>query len=331
MVLGLGKSKEALTTILLDGQLNILSRGKHTFGKDNNDDFHQAFLSNSGRLYLTTYAATGSRNYSDELYVFTLSADGKTLNQKALPLKGAYLSGLYSKLNLNSDELYSAAFYSDRKSGNLLGILYSVFNPESGFFATVKKIPFNEDLLNGADVKNKKKAFNDFQVRKLILKNDGGFLLLAENAYVTSRSNYAPGYGYYSWYYYNAPYANSTVTEYHFGDILAVNFDGEGNVVWHDFIRKNQYSQDDDGMFSSFALLNTGGSLGFLFNNFSARKSILNLATLDPQGELKISVLNTGNRPNADWLPRSAQQTAAKELIVPVLNRNKLFFARLAF
>jgi len=330
MILGWGSKNNAFSTILLDNQLNVLARSTQKLKKDNNQSFHQSLLTNSGDLYLTTFLEKGSKGYSDEMSVFLLSADAKSLKQTALPLKDVYLSGLFSKVNLNNSELYSAAYYSDKKNGNLLGLMYAVFNPENNSFSIYKKIPFDAELKNAAEGKNKKKVFNNFEVRQIILKNDGGFLLTSENAYITTRSSYPTGYGFYSSYYY-APFGNSSIREFIYGDILSMDFDAQGNRLWYSFIRKEQYSQEDNGIFSSYAFMNSGAQIAFLFNNYSSRNSMLNIGVIDQTGKAEISRLNTGDIKTGDWIPRYAKQTDIKEWVIPILNGNNLSFVRLAF
>ena len=331
MILGWGNKNATFSTILLDKDLNILARGNQNLKKDNNQSFHQSLLLNSGVLYLTTFLEKGAKGYSDEMSVFVLSPDGKQLKQTPFPLKDVYLSGLFSKVNFSNDELYSAAFYSDKKNGNLLGLAYAVFNLENNSFSIVKKIPFDEALTEATDAKNKRKVFNNFEVRQIIIKNNGGFIVDAENAYVTTRSNYPTGYGYYSSYYYNSPFGNTSVREYIYGDILTMSFDGQGNRSWFTFIRKNQYSQEDDGLFSSYAFMNSGGNLGFLFNNFSSRNSALNIAIVDPSGKLEVSKLENSIGISGDWIPKEGKQTDLKEWVIPILRGNNLSFVRLVF
>lgn len=318
------------STVLLDDQMKVLSRSNQNFEKGGNQNFHQSLLTNSGELLLTTFSESGSKGYSEEMSVFTLSPDSKTLKKKTWHLQDQYLSGLYSKLNIQNNQLYSAAFYSTGKSGNLEGIVYSVFDPATQQFSIEKTIPFDEKIKNSAQGKNKKRVFNDYAIKQIILKNDGGFLVISENSFVTIRSSYPTGYGFYSSYYYT-PYGNNTIREYIFGDILALNFDAEGNRLWYSFIRKDQYSQEDNGTFSSFALMNSGSDIGFLYNNFTSRNSYLTFAVLNPEGKVDFTKLNVGEFKIGDWIPRAAKQTDLKEWVIPVLRGNSLAFVRLSF
>lgn len=328
MIYGLGK--KGLSATLIDNQLNILHHERHNISSLGSENIHQAILDNNGQFYFSIAAESGNKDYAADFHLYQLSADGHNVAQKMLPANQQYYSGLYSKINRANGQIYSAGFYSGHKNGNLEGVIYFTYDPETQDFSSIKRIPFSQEVLNDADARNKKKAFNDEQVRNLIVKNDGGFLLISEDAYVNSRTEMTPGWGYYSWYY--APvYPDRTIYEYHYGDVLVMDFDGQGTIQWHQFIRKDQYSQDDNGIFSSYAFLNSGSSLVFLYNDFNNRSNNVKVAALDAGGQLQMQTLNTGNIGNADWQPRKAVQVDKTTWVIPILNRNNLFFAKIAF
>ena len=161
------------------------------------------------------------------------------------------------------------------------------------------------------------------------MKNDGGFILIAERYYVTTRNSYyGPGFGYYSAYY--GAFNNPTIREYNYGDILALSYNDNGALEWKNFIRKDQYSQEDGGMFSSYGMVNSGASLVFLYNDYNSSASSLQLAALDIEGNLQMSKMDDGGM-KADWIPRSGKQTDAREIVVPMLRKNNISFVKVNF
>jgi hypothetical protein len=222
--------------------------------------------------------------------------------------------------------IYIGGFYSAKKNGSYEGVLYTYYNLKTGTYESTRLIPFDEGLINSTGERNKKLAFNDYMVRNLIVKNDGGFVLIAEDFFISSRNTYSPGFGYYSFYY---PTMSSSVREYHYNDIMALSYDAEGQRQWKAFVRKDQYSQEDGGIFSSYALVNTGGTLGFLFNDFNSARSRIQLAVLDGDGKIAMQALSSGEE--ADWLPRSAKQVASREIVVPCLHKRRICFAKIVF
>ncbi len=112
---------------------------------------------------------------------------------------------------------------------------------------------------------------------------------------------------------------------------MALSYNKEGERQWSAFIPKMQYSQEDGGVFSSYALLNTGGSLAFLFNDFNSRESRIQLATLDPTGKTDTHTFAPEGKDNPDWIPKSGKQVAARVLIVPCFHKKQICFAKVVF
>lgn len=331
-VFGVGNKKDkktAVNMVLLDSDLRVLGKSHPYLPGDGDFIQGQALLGNDGTLYLSSYSG-GGQDYAGDALVFKLDVQAQEFKSISLPLGTNRISGMYIRLDDSRSELYLGAFFSEKKSGNLDGIVYGLYSMTSDTFSLFKLIPFDDQLRNASSDRNKKKAFNDYDVRNIIVKNDGGFILVAENYYVTTRtSNYGTGYGYYSWY--NNGYPSSSTREYHYGDIMTLDYNINGERQWQNFIRKEQYSQEDEGLFSSYVMLNSGATLVFLFNDFSASKSALNLAALGVDGELQLKKMSTGRTEGADWLPRAGKQTDLRELLIPVLRKNSLGFARVVF
>lgn len=295
---------------------------------DDNVSYGVGLVANDGTFFMPVYTAVGGRGYADRIWLMSLAPDAGGQQISELNMDGLYASGTYMELDNNTNRIYIGGFYSDKKNGNLYGVLYTYYDVVQGTFVNKKTIPFTESMANATGYRNKSKAFNDFRAKQLIIKNDGGFVLIAENFYITTRNGYNPGFGYYSWYYQSV---STSIREYHYEDILALSYDGNGNNEWCKFIRKNQYSQEDGGIFSSYALVNAGGALGFLFNDFNSSRSRLELATIDGAGTVDHHSINTLGNKDPDWLPRSGMQVGAKEMIVPCLRKQQICFAKVVF
>lgn len=310
----------------LDNQLTVLSKCHTSYTLDNDAEVGEGLLHNDGTFYLPAYTPTGGRNYADQLMLLVLPQAERKFTAKELPLSLKYAAGTYMKLDVNNDKIYIAGFYADKKNSLYEGVLYSYYNIKTGSYEPLKLMPFGDNVQEEA---KKKKAYSDFMVRNLIVKNDGGFVLIAEDYFVSTRNSYSPGMGYYSFYY---PTMGASVREYNYRDIMVMSYDGEGNRQWRSFIRKDQYSQEDGGMFSSFAMVNTGGALGFLFNDFNSSRSRVQLASVEGDGKILMQALTTNQgNDDADWMPRQAKQVSAREIIIPCLRKRQICFAKVVF
>jgi hypothetical protein len=320
-----------ISHILLDDNLTVLQRSNAGYAGENSLAAEPALLDNNGNLYLPVTTNTGSRDYADGIWLLMLAKGSGKLADTELPLGNNYGSGLYFKMDNVSRRIYAGGFYSQKKAGNYDGILFAYFNADSGNAPTVRRIPLEDRLREATGERSKRRAFNDYQTRQLIIRNDGGFVLIAEDYYMSVRAGGGVGpYGYYNSYY--SPFMGAqNIREYHYGDILALSYNAEGVREWSSFIRKDQYSQEDGGVFSSYSFINTGGSLGFLYNNYDSRRSRITLAVVDAEGRIDTHALDAGAAQDPDWIPRAGRQVSARELVVPCMRRRQICFAKVVF
>lgn len=318
----------SMKVILVNDKLVIQSEEEYEYNTENRSEFGEGVVLNSGKFYLPVYTTIGNRDFADRVWLLSVRPGNKELSAIEMELSGMYASGTYMETDKSGATIFLGGFYSDKRNGNFEGVIFTSFKTDEDVFAEVKQIPFSQQLRSRTGEKNTRRALNDYRVKKLVIKNDGGFVLIAEEFFVFTRSSYSPGFGYYSWYY---PTMTNTIREYNYNDILCISYDANGQVEWSRFIPKNQFSQEDRGLFSSFEIINTGGSLGFLYNDFNQNWSRVQLASLDISGKLERHPLAAANSDNPDWLPRYGKQIAANEYMVPCLKRNKICFAKVVF
>ncbi len=333
-----------LSHTLLDDELKIVERGETSWEAENDAGLRAALLDNQGNFYVPVFTTTGSRDYADGIWLLQVPKGHSPQRRSIeLPLNNKFASGMYFRLDNQSSKLYSAGFFSERKAGNYDGILFARFdisdgnlslppaNPaDSASTPSLRRIPLDERLRASVGGRSSRSAFNDFQTRQLIIRNDGGFVLLAEDYFMSVRAGGVGPYGYYTSYY--SPFVGAqNIREFHYGDILALSYNLAGQREWNSIIRKEQYSQEDAGVFSSYTFVNTGGALGFLYNDFDSRRSRITLAVINADGQIDTHHLDAGGAADPDWLPRAGKQVSARELIVPCLRKRQICFAKVVF
>jgi hypothetical protein len=195
---------------------------------------------------------------------------------------------------------------------------------------------------------NEKMAFNDYFIKKIVPKKDGGYLLISEVEYTTTRGtsysrsdylygpmtpsdfNYSPYYNPYSPYSPYYRYGSGQATRYNAENIMVLSFDKNNNMEWSNVIPKTQY--DDDGMnLISYQSMNTGGELHFLYNQVDKRTMLLMDQSISSDG--KITRLPTFHNLDKGYtfLPRLAKQVASNQIVIPCQYRNYLCFAKIDF
>jgi hypothetical protein len=192
-------------------------------------------------------------------------------------------------------------------------------------------------------------ALNDFFIRNVIVKKDGGFLITAEDFSTQTTSNslnswnrwdYLNNYYYspYSSYYYN-PYSgyyrpfNSfgrQNTRYYYSNILLLSADKTGKIEWHKVIHKEQFDDDNDN-FLSFSTMNKGGELHFLFNDDKNRNQIIANQSLSPSGQITRNPTLKSQERGYQFMTRLSKQVGASQLIVPCIYNGHVCFAKIDF
>jgi hypothetical protein len=312
----------------LDDNAALVKRSHASFKADNGVEHGEVNVSNEGTVYMAGFTPDGAMNYADQYWILSLAPGANKFEPKELQLENKYAASGYMKIDNANGRIYFGGFYSMRKNGSYSGILFAAYDIAASQYIAKKFLPLESDLAGNNSSRRRNRSFDNYQPRQLIVKNDGGFVLISEIAFVTTRSNFAPGLGYYSYY---TPYMSSMVHEYHYDDIMGLSYNKDGEREWSAFIPKEQYSQEDGGVFSSYALLNTGGSLAFLFNDFNSAHSRIQLATLDADGKTDIRSFIAEGNDYPDWLPRSGKQVASRVLIVPCFHKKQICFARVTF
>ena len=244
------------------------------------------------------------------------------------------------KIPMSEYLTYDVHFVFDNLNRNLLAAgLYSESNRghSDGFFFL--KIPHNDpnsytkvfeeftdkfltDVL-GKD-KKRNKGIADASIQEIVLRKDGGILIVGEENRHTER-NMSTARSYVS----GSSVRN--VVDYFYEDIFLVSIHPDGEVHWNTILHKKQYSQNDDAMFSSFFLLKTPSNLRFLFNDEIKYENTVSEYVVNGIGNFdRNSILSTEDQ-KLRLRFRDAIQVAANELIVPSENRNKLKLIKVTF
>lgn len=283
----------------------------------------QFLLSNKGTLFFTSHLPAQKDVRSDFADIYIVDFKEDKFTRHPVPLNGTWIEQLYVQADQETDAVDYTAFYAAGKKNNTEGVIYGKVFMEEDKAPTFKQNKFSAAFLARVSTRSKKKIFENFDIRNVIVKRDGGILVVAENYYITTRTS-VPAAGFYSSYYGMSP--SRVITEYNYGDILMINFDAGGNMLWDNIIRKSQYSQEDQGLFSSYAFMNTGKYLVFVYNDYTYNKNSLTVAAVDNQGQTNYKHVKISDKPY-DWVPKYALQTSSLSLLIPCFRSNTITFA----
>ncbi len=342
-----------LTTCLFNKELKLEKKSRIGINMPQKNDFLSEFtLDNDGDLVCIRASGTSANDNINKVSLITKPAlyDAFTIND--LKLTGIFLDDIRIKAdNINKHYLITS-FVSKIRRGNIEGIYYTLWDKVLNREILNATTLFSDELRSDAKSEGSvKAAFNDFFLKNIILRKDGGFIVVAESAYTSSRGNnmsrwdYLYGSPYWSpadyytwrspmgsnpWNYGSLNSANNNLTRYFADNVAVISFEPNGKMEWSNIIRKTQYDDNTDN-FIGYGLLNTGDQLHFVFNTQEKRSMILSDQTISPIGQLGRNPTFKNMDKGYDFMPRHAKQISARQAIVPCQYRGFTCFAKIEF
>lgn len=342
------------TTLLFDDQLQLKNKQQLNIPmEERNDYFTDFLLDNDGGLVFGKYVRKGGGDFITNLSLVTKEADAKEFSMYDMKTGDRVLDDIKIKVdNTNKRYLFTALYYK-QKRGNIEGLYTVTWDRGSSKIFREHLLPFNDELRSqakGQDA-NLRIAFNDYFIKNIIIRKDGGYLLIAESLYTSSRGGGAfnrwdymgwnnPWASPYNSYYYSPYYYNSfgmpwnrwggQSTRFHSENIILLSFNKTDSLEWSNVINKSQFDDQTDGLISH-QIMNTGGELHFLFNLYERRTLLLNDHSIGPNGKVtRYPTLRNLDR-NIEFMPRFGKQVSARSIIIPCQFRNYLIFAKIDF
>lgn len=222
-------------------------------------------LSNTGQVFLSAKVyldkdekkalKNGQPPLSYKMVTFLMEAGNNKAKEITPELSGKFVTDI-SITSGKTGDLYCAGLYTNDNDGVVQGFFLHKINPQTGAvdLAVTKE-------LGEADIKNvnteKDKEGNEglhpnYEMKNLLLREDGGLVLTAEDVYRTQESYASANRG--------------TYTVYHTDDVLVSSISPGGTIDWVKMVRKKQAMGESRNL-SSYALLVSGTNLCFIYTD----------------------------------------------------------------
>ena len=342
-----------LTTCLFNKDLQLLKKSRLFVPMPQRNDFLSEFtVDNDGDMVCVRESGTSSNDNINKVFLITKPAMYDVFSENDLKVSGIFLDNIRIKAdNINKHYLVSS-FASKARRGNIEGIYYTLWDKVMNKEILNATTIFSDELR--ADAKgdgSNKSAFNDFFFKQIILRKDGGFIVIAESAYSSTRGQntfsrwdylygnpYLTGTDYYTrsqFGYYPGGYNNygnpaNGMTRYFADNVVVISFEPNGKMEWSNVIRKSQYDDNSDN-FIGFGLLNSGDQLHFVFNVLEKRNMILTDQSISPVGQIDRNPTFKNLDRGYDFMARHIKQVGARQAIIPCQYRGYTCFAKLEF
>ena len=333
-------------TLLLNAQLTPVNRTIQSLAYDEKiNALSNFFLDNAGNLVFTESTKSEKESITSvQLVTKNAMEDSFTLNE--LPLGKFFVDGVKVKIDNLTNRYIINSFYYNNDRINIKGIYSCIWDIKRDSTYT-NFVPLADSIRDEVAVKrNFTTAFNNFFITEVLLKKDGGYLLVAESRrginigwnrwdYLFNQSKRLrsfPGlydgvnsnFGYFP-YYDNWVGGNT----FHYDNILLLSINNSSLIEWSKVIHKEQlYSED--GSFLSYAAFSTGGDVHFVFNADKRNKLLID-NVIDTNGSLTRNPSLKGNEKGYEFMVRLAKQTGARHIIVPCRYHQWICFAKIEF
>ncbi len=339
------------TTLLLDPALTLRKKSRIQMEfEERRDVYSEFYLDNDGNFVFAKGIKSGSRELISNLSLIIKKAYADTFAIHPINLGEYLLDDLKLKVdNVNSRYLVNSFLYKVKR-GNVDGLYSAVWDRTTNTQIINNAAVFGDSLKNEAKSNGSiRLAFNDYFIRQVILKRDGGFILTAEGFTSQSRVNpwnrfdylygspYMTSHDYYlsspyNNYYYNRlrSFGQANQTRYYYENISVMSFDKTGRMEWSDIVHKSQYDDESDS-FLSYQLMNAGGELHFLFNELERKNQLIADHTILPSGKVIRNPTLKSLDKGFQFMPRFGKQVSSKQIIMPCTYRNYICFAKIEY
>jgi hypothetical protein len=344
------RERFVITTLLHDDSLKLVKRSSMVMPMEDRYEYLDEFyVDNQGDFVFAKFYRQSSDIISRASMVVKY-AMADTFFLSDLNIEKRYLDELHVKVDNFNKRYFLTSFYYKERRGNIDGFYFYIWDKQMRKPLMENSVTFGDELRREAKGESSiKMAFNDYFIRNIIIKKDGGFIIGSEAFYTTSRYNnwnrweYLYGSPFYNPldYYYYSPYYNSLwyrsrfytnnqTVRYHADNIVILSFDKDGKLQWNNVIAKGQYDDENDDLIS-YQLMNTGDHLHFLFNEEEKRINLLNDYTLTPGGEINRNPTLKNLDRGFEFMAKYGKQVSSHQMIIPCVYRNNICFAKIDF
>ncbi len=365
MLTYLQQSTENLTrmsTVMYQQNLELVEKSDLlVFTPNGSDKLNQFLLDNEGNLVFLRNVLNEESDALERSDILVKPRGIDEVKNATIQFNKIGIKDLKIAIDNKNSRVVAASIFTGGKKGYAQGIFSLVVDLKTGNVARWHQEFFSDTLRKEVKVKHTpdSRIFDDYFLDAIIPYSNGGFALLLEyrtteggrGAIVDSRSLYRseplpPRIVYNGnnaegslFSVIRTPYqpfqlpTESSPRSYirnAGGNMLMFSFSGESVLQDIQVLRKSQEEYKTSHLLS-YALLNSGSGIRFLYNEKEKPEMSLRSASFFPGERIKRNPAIKGAIPNMRFLPRYATQISANECIIPCIKANYGSFARIVF
>lgn len=295
-------------------------------------DESQILVDNTGKMYFIVLKSNFRSKSKEHHYeIFHHNGGEESIGRYKIPVQEKLTYDVYFECDNLNNQLVAGGLYGEKNLAWARGYFLLQIPEDNPDNHKIYFHEFEEELVVNyleRDAPNKNKGIFETNIQELVLRRDGGILLIAERV-KTSQRNYGAAA---ASSYYSRSLGNVVgLTDYHYDHMLVISIHPDGEQHWANVLRKKQYSQDDNAAYSSYFLLKTPGSLHFIFNDEIKEENTVSEYNVQGNGEFERNSVMSTERQRLRLRFQEAMQIGAQEFLVPSERRNRLKLVRVQF
>ncbi|MEL6941688.1 MAG: hypothetical protein AAFO82_03395, partial [Bacteroidota bacterium] len=295
-------------------------------------DQSQIVVDNKGKMYFIVLKSN-FRSKSKEHHYEIFHYDGltKSVGTYKVPVQGKLTYDVYFECDNLNNQLVAGGLYGEKNLAWARGYFLLKIPEDNPSDHRIYFHEFDDELVVNyleKDAPSKNKGIFETNIQELVLRRDGGILMITERV-KTSQRNYGTAT---ASSYYSRSLGNVVgLTDYYYDHMLVLSIHPDGKQHWANVLRKKQYSQDDNAAFSSYFLLKTPGSLHFIFNDEIKEENTVSEYNVQGNGNFERNSVMSTERQRLRLRFQEAVQIGTREFLVPSERRNRLKLVRVQF
>lgn len=338
----------------LDNQMNVLWQKDVTLPyRDELFDVESIKVDNDGHAYLLGLLYKDKRrtkrwgepNYQYKIFSYT--DRGSITKEYSANLPNKFLTDMQIGVRANGD-IVCAGFYSASGTMSMRGTFFLLIDAKTheikarSFkefdigFITQNMTEREAEKAKRREEKGQEVEMFEYDLDKLIVRSDGGAMLIGEQYFVRTRT--------FTQYTAGRP-TTQTITYYYYNDIILVNINARGEIDWAVKVPKRQMSVDDGGFYSSYAMAINKDKIHFVYNDnpenidytgvgrvssTGGRNQVVMVASVNSKGEMTRQPLGAGNA-EVIIRPKVCEQISYSEMILFGQRKKTQQFGKIVF
>lgn len=323
------QSDSKLEIQLYDAQLDstIIDMVYSPVGFSHRNDFFDFLVDDEGGMHvILTKDNKKIKQAFNRLEVTSFAPNSQNFRQYNLDFQGRLWYDMELTYDNRNQQIIGAGFASTKSGAEAHEVFYLRLPQTESDSNMLVFTPFDPDyltLLLGRNL-DKNIGLSEVDIRQIIPRIDGGVLLVAERnrRYIRNVNSY------YSMYNRSQ---NAVQVDYHHDEVLLFSLHPDGQIHWNEVLHKKQYSQDDDGEYSSFFLMLNRSNLRFIYNDAIQRHTTAYEYVVSPSGQMVRNSLFNTKRYRLMLLMRDACQVSSDAVLIPSEYKSRLKLLQMTF